>query len=470
VIFGIPGVTTSIWDSIGSDHWRHNSLLKYARFSLPPLVASFVLLVAATKLHAAHNAPFDVLHYDAQVEPDISRKTITGKVLIRLIVRDDHLTAIDFDCGELTIDAVREGGQALKFERREHRLRATLSRPAKAGERHTLEVEYHGSPRRGIRFFSEQEQVYTVFSTSHWMVCIDAPDDRATLRLSLILPPGLIAVANGRLATSHSLPDGKALYDWRQESPVPTYVFGFAVGPFHGVTDKRGRVELRYLSAESSDAELRQIFRDTPDMMRFYEDIAGVPYADGVYTQVLAAGRVEQEMSGFTALHEAYGRRVLANERDIWLGAHELAHQWWGNRVTCRDWRHFWLNEGTATFMAAAYKEHRFGREEYLREIEDYRARYEKVRDAGKDRSLVFPDWTHPTPEDRTLVYQKGAYVLHLLREEMGERPFWQGIRRYTRRYFGNSVTTADFQAVMQQASRKDLSGFFAKWIYLTQQ
>jgi aminopeptidase N len=135
--------------------------------------------------------------------------------------------------------------------------------------------------------------------------------------------------------------------------------------------------------------------------------------------------------------------------------------------VTCAGWNHFWLNEGVATFMAAAYKEHRFGRGEYLREIESNRKNYVRVRDAGHDRSLVFPDWSHPTADDRTLVYDKGAYVLHLLREELGERAFWKGLRAYTRAYFGKSVTTADFQKAMERASGKDLSAFFNKWVYL---
>ena len=119
--------------------------------------------------------------------------------------------------------------------------------------------------------------------------------------------------------------------------------------------------------------------------------------------------------------------------------------------------------------MTAAYLEHRFGREAYLSQIEEYRASYEKVRAAGKDRSLVFADWLHPTAADRTLVYDKGAYVLHLLREELGEQAFWAGIRHFTRSYFGKSVTTADFQAAMEHASGKNLTGFFARWIYLTQ-
>jgi aminopeptidase N len=173
-------------------------------------------------------------------------------------------------------------------------------------------------------------------------------------------------------------------------------------------------------------------------------------------------------MSGFAVMGESYGRKVLANRSDVWLGAHELAHQWWGNMVTCRDWNHFWLNEGIATFMAAAYKEHRFGRAEYLREIEANRVNYLKVRDAGKERPLVFPNWTAPTAEDRILVYDKGAYVIHLLREELGERDFWAGMRHYTRTYFGKSVTTPDFQRAMEHAGGKNLTDFFAKWVYLT--
>jgi aminopeptidase N len=271
------------------------------------------------------------------------------------------------------------------------------------------------------------------------------------------------------LAAQHTLTNSKTIYEWRQEIPVPTYTFGFAAGRFRTLTEKHGHVRLLYLAEQFHEDELRRIFRDTADAIKFYEDRAGVRYTDATYTQVLAAGGVEQEMSGFTVMRESYGHEVLANERALWLGAHELAHQWWGNMVTCRDWNHFWLNEGMATFMAAAYKEHRFGRAEYLREIEASRASYQKVRDAGKDRSLVFPDWLHPTSEDRTLVYDKGAYVLHLLREELGERAFWAGIRRYTRAHFGKSVMTPDFQRAMEQASGKNLAKFFSRWVYLTE-
>jgi aminopeptidase N len=203
-------------------------------------------------------------------------------------------------------------------------------------------------------------------------------------------------------------------------------------------------------------------------MFRFFEQKAGMPYPDAAYTQVLAPGKVAQEMSGFTVIRDSYGEEVLADEKALWLLAHELAHQWWGNQVTCRDWNHFWLNEGMATFMTAAYKEHQFGQKEYLKDVEAFKASYLKVKQAGKDRSLVFPDWDSPSAEDRTLVYLKGAYVLHLLRKELSEKEFWQGIQLYTRTYWGKSVTTADFQAIMEKVSRRNLSAFFEQWVYLT--
>ena len=418
------------------------------------LICLIVILLASVVAHGA-----DVLHYSATLEPDISAKSVKGSVLIRVSTTS---STVEFDCGELNIDAVTEAGAPLQFSVTNRRLHVSLSPGRRVRE---IGIEFHGTPKRGIRFFPDRQQVYTIFSTSQWMVCVDDPSDKATLTFKLILPANLTPVANGELVSQADLPNNKRVFEWQQRSAIPTYIFGFAAGPFHVVKEKRRNVELQYLATNYTAIEVRRIFRDTPDMLDFFEDRAGVKYADRTYTQVLAAGGVEQEMSSFTALKESYGRQLLDNEQDLWLAAHEFAHQWWGNMVTCRDWNDFWLNEGIASFMASAYLEHRFGRAAYLREIETYRANYEKVRAAGKDKSLVFPDWNSPTREDRTLVYDKGAYVMHLLREEMGERAFWNGIRLFTRRYFGKSVVTSDFVAAMEEANGKSLKEFVAKWI-----
>jgi len=401
----------------------------------------------------------DVLHYAVTLEPEIAGKSVKGTVRIRFVADTPE---VEFNCGDLAIDSVRLAGSALKFSVMDHRLRVSI--PKQTQE---IDIDFHGTPKRGIRFFPDRQQVYTIFSTSQWMVCVDDPADKATLTLKLILPASLTPIANGKLVSQSELQNNKRVSEWQQRTPIPTYVFGFAVGPFHVVKEKHGNVELQYFATNYNESEVRRIFRDTADMLDFFETHAGVKYADRTYTQVLAAGGVEQEMSSFTALRETYGKELLENEQALWLGAHEFAHQWWGNMVTCRDWNDFWLNEGIATFMAAAYIEHRFGRAAYLREIEENHANYEKVRAAGKDKSLVFPDWLHPTADDRTLVYDKGAYVLHLLRELMGERAFWNGLRLFTQRHFAKSVVTEDFVAAMEEANGKSLKDFFAKWVYL---
>jgi aminopeptidase N len=422
-------------------------------------------LTSPSLAQTGSGSKIDVLHYDITLEPNIAQKTLSGTSVIKFNSNVQGLNSVEFDCGNLIVDSVKQSGTPRQFAIADHHLKVSIP-PLKKGQSSELSVAYHGAPKYGIRFFPELSQVYTVFSTSQWTVCVDAPEDKATLKLTLTVPTKLTAVSNGELISTKNVGD-KHITVWEQKSAIPTYVFGFSIGPFRTIREKQRGVELQYLVTSFTDEEARRIFHDTPDMLEFFESRAGVRYADKTYSQVLAAGGVEQEMSSFTALNEAYGKGLLANERELWLGAHEFAHQWWGNMVTCRDWNHFWLNEGIATFMAAAYIEHRFGRDAYMREIETYRSNYEKVRAAGKDKSLVFPDWLHPTREDRTLVYDKGAYVMHLLRDEMGEQAFWTGLKMYTRRFFGKSVETSDFKAAMEEANGKSLDKFFDKWVYL---
>jgi aminopeptidase N len=411
---------------------------------------------------------FDVLHYAARVEPNIQAMTVAGRVSIRVRLLN-RIDSLEFDRGELTIATVREGSVMLRFEQLPRRVRVRLPRPVERGQTRTIDIEYRGTPRFGLQFAPERSQAYTVFSTSQWLVCIDAPDDRATLDLEVALPADLRAAGSGRLVGSERRPDGMMVHRWHQDRPMPTYTFGFAAGKFDEVTTRERRIGYRYLGAAfASTRELERVFADTPDMVRFFGGRAGVPYPHVSYTQVLVANTAGQELAGMALLSDAYGRNLRDNPESINLSAHEVAHQWWGNLVTCRDWRHFWLNEGFATFMAAAYDEHRFGRDAYDRDIETARTRYEQVRKTSGDRPLVFPSWDRPTADDRTIVYQKGAYVLHLLREMLGEQRFWTGVRDYTRRYQGQPVTTPDFQRTMEAATGKDLTEFFATWVYMT--
>ncbi|HUO67001.1 MAG TPA: M1 family metallopeptidase, partial [Gammaproteobacteria bacterium] len=338
--------------------------------------------------------------------------------------------------------------------------------PAASERERSIEIRYHGSPPRGVRFLPQSAQVSTAFATSQWLPCVDAPDERATFELTLIAPHGSEVAASGRLIGSEDTPKG-LVTRWSLEQPAPSYLYGFALGPFVAAQDTIGRVALRYLAPRSFAAQdLRRVFEDTRDMLEFFESKAGVSYPHSAYTQVLLEQGSGQELAGMAVMGTNYGTRTLEDPTNVWLGAHELAHQWWGNGVTNASWRHFWLNEGIATFMAAAYIEHRFGHDAYFKQIDAARAKYESLAAAGKDHALVFDDWSSPSADDRVIVYDKGAYVLHRLREEIGDDAFWTGLRGYTVSNWGRSVTTPDFRAAMEQGAGRDLGAFFARWVY----
>jgi aminopeptidase N len=439
---------------------RHNRAL--------PLLLLGLALPCSTVRAGVSATPreMDVLHYTARLEPDLVHKTIQGRVEISLAMMEPGARAIQFDAGELTVDDVRERGARLAFRKIDQHLQVELPRPALVGEKHVIEVEFHGAPRFGLEFHPERGELYTIFSNSQWMVCIDAPEERATLDLSIVLPVAMKATGSGQLVSKMLLEGQREIYRWRQDVPVPSYVFGFAAGRYVEAAEHQAGADLRYLATEIPPADLRRIFADTGGMLRFFGRRAGVRY-HGTYTQVLVADTIGQEEANFSLMSEAYGRETLADATSESLIAHELAHQWWGNMVTCRNWSHFWLNEGFATFMAATYMQQRFGDDEYRKYVDSWRTRWDKLREAGADHSLVYETWRKPSADDRAVVYKKGAYVLHMLREELGERAFWKGIRAYTRANYGRSVTTEDFKLAMERASKRDLTAFFDQWIYL---
>ncbi len=417
-------------------------------------------------------AGFDVLHYAVRLEPDVSAGTLRGQETITVSIGalgvGTPTATLIFDCGELTIDAIRENGTAVPFTRDGRRLVVSATRPGRPNAPRRFEIEYHGAPRFGLTLLRDRAQAYTTFSTSQWMIAVDAPADRATLDLSVAVPAEWMAAGSGSEVSRRRQPDGTTLYRWRQRRAVPSHTFGFVAGRFTEATAARSGIELRYIGTGFSGNELRRVFRDTGDMIAFFEDRAGVPYPGDAYAQALVATSGGQELAGLSHMSEAYGRAVLEDATATPLIAHELAHQWWGNSITCRDWTHFWLNEGMATFMAAAFREKQLGREAYMATVNAWRERLTLLRAAGHDKPLVFPDWDRPSADDRAVVYQKGALVLHELRATLGDTVFWKALRAYTREYFGRSVTTADFQAAMEKASNRRLDGFFDEWVYLT--
>jgi aminopeptidase N len=410
--------------------------------------------------------PPAVTHYALTLAPELAGATLEGRLALTLHRPLRAGEPLELQAGGLEVLDASCAGRPLAVERQGRTLRLTPGRDGTPADT-PLMLAYRGSPTGGLFFTPAFAQMHTVFSTAEWMPCQDAPSQRATFSLELLLPRPKRVAASGDFLGEGRHADGRFVSRWQSRRPLPAYLFGFACGPFNEVVDTHGRVTLRHLATPSFNAgELRQVFRDTGSLLAFCERMAGVPYPGAAYTQVVLAGRAAQELGDLSLLGERYARGVLRDPGAQWLGAHELAHTWWGNGVTNADWGHFWLNEGLASFMAAACLGDRFGPAAYERAIDASRQAYERLRRAGKDRPLVFADWSAPTDDDRSIVYDKGAWVMHLLRERMGPVRFETGLRDYTRRHWGRAVTTPDLLQAMQAASDHDLQPFFDEWVW----
>jgi aminopeptidase N len=247
-----------------------------SRWSACVLVAVF----AAAASVAGAQPPargLDVLHYDARVRPDLAARTVAGTVTIRLRVLDAPAATLEFDRGALVVDAVTVAGLATRFETPERRLVVHLAESARQGATLDVTVAYHGAPPNGLVFAPERQQVYTIFTTRQWLVCVDEPGDKATLDLHVTVPDGLVLVASGDVVGQRPAGAGVTEHHWRVRRPVSTFTMAFAAGPFVEASARHGTTALRYLGAGFTAAELAGAFADTADMLTFFEARAGVP-------------------------------------------------------------------------------------------------------------------------------------------------------------------------------------------------
>jgi aminopeptidase N len=329
----------------------------------------------------------------------------------------------------------------------------------------TIVLRYHGGPRRGV--FSAGGVMYSSYFACDWMICLqDAPGDKAAFALDLVVPSGMASLASGRMIGRTGGRSGAVIHRWRTERPYSAYLFGFAIGPFNHGSERSGAAQLDYYGASASAAELRQLFAETPRMVAFLSEKAGLPLPGGRYAQLLVPGNEAQEAATYSLIGRSELQRSVTDPSSDWVIVHELAHQWWGNLVTARRWQHFWLNEGITVFMTAAWKEHRFGAAAYRAELDTARARLGRAREAGWDRPLAFAGAYPDLRTRRAIQYSKGALFMDHLRGLLGEQPFWAGLKAFTRRHAGGSVTSADFQRAMEQASGRNLKALFDEWVY----
>jgi aminopeptidase N len=407
---------------------------------------------------------FEVEVYRLSLAPDPASASVRGVETIRLRSLRDGLRTLTFSPNALIIHSANVAGRTARVASGESGISVILPSTLPRGRTATLSLTFHGVPRRGVT--ATPRSMFTTYFACDWMVCLqDSPGDKARFELDLHLPEGMTSLSIGRQVERTRTAGGVLVDRWRSRRPYPAYLFAFAVGHFTRVEERRDGVLFSY-HGEASEAELGRLFADTAAIAAFFTEKAGVPLPDGRYAQLLVPGRAAQEAATWSIIGQDVLEQEANDPSSQWIIAHELAHQWWGNLVTCVSWRHFWLNEGIATFMTAAWKEHRFGPSAYSAELDTARARLARAREAGWDRPLAYQGSYPNLGTRRAIQYSKGALFLDHLRTLLGQSAFWRGLRDFTRTHAGGTVSSRDFQRAMERASRRDLEPVFREWVY----
>ncbi len=418
-------------------------------------------------------SPIDVLSYRISLELQMQARALNASAQIALRIVEGDVEAVRLDLMGMTVDSVMLGGAAARFERLEGGLEIALAGRADAGDTVVAEVFYHGSPRDGLHFQTDGYGRPTVFADNwpnrarHWFPAVDHPRDKATVEFRVTAPEEWKVVGVGRLKSETGLADGRRLTVWATERPTPVYtmVVGAGVlavrelGALGCTADADRCIRLaQWVFPEDEERALR-LFRRAPEMLAFYDSlIAPFPYEKLALVQSSTRfGGMENSSAIFFA--EGVVRR---SGSDV-IVAHEIAHQWFGDAVTEADWAHLWLSEGFATYFAIVFYEFTDG----AAVADGLRARAEQSYLVSRDTDRPIID---TLPDDlfellNSNHYQKGAWVLHMLRRLVGDEPFFAGIRRYYETHAHGTALSADLRRAMEEVSGRDLAWFFEQWL-----
>ncbi len=411
----------------------------------------------------------DALQYRIRLGLSAAGDEIKAETEIVFALRAAGVREVALDLAGLTVDGVTENGRAAKFQRDANRLRVVLGGTYRAGDLLTLAVKYHGAPSDGLYFKRNKFGDRTVFADNwpdrarHWFPSIDHPYDKARVEFFITAPALYDVVANGRLVETTSRQDGSRLTHWRTDVPVPVYCMVFGATEF-SVVDAggwNGTRLLHYLYPKDRDRGLADHGRALR-MLAFYTELVGpYPYEKLALVQSSTRfGGMENSSNIFFDEHAYDGSGGLEG-----TVAHEIAHQWFGDSVTEADWHHVWLSEGFANYFGALFFEHADGRDKFVRLMLKEKERY-----TSDSEAVARPIYD---PEVKVLFnllnrnsYQKGGWVLHMLRRVMGDEKFFAGVADYYRTYRDSNALTEDFRRVMELHAGRPLDWFFQQWIY----
>jgi aminopeptidase N len=435
-----------------------------------------ILVVASNWPLSADTYPrqpaIDAQHYAfaLTLAADSPRISAEARVTVRLVAA---ATSVELDLMSaaggkgMTVSAVRAGDAPVTFTHSANRLRLPVPPAARPGQDVTYTIAYAGVPIEGLHVLTNIHGERVVFSENwpnharNWLPMIDHPSDKATGELIVTAPAQFQVVSNGVIVEEVDLGNGARRTHWKQSVPISSWLYALGVARFdvHHAGVVQG-VPLQTWVFPQDRLAGRQLFEETSRRaIDFFSTRVG-PFPYEKLANVQAAGYAGGMENATTIF---YGEKGVASGRGPVV--HEIAHQWFGNSVTERDWDDVWLSEGFATYFTLLYTEHFEGRDAFVRDLERSRATIFETEKKLPGTPVVHRNLSDMKLVLNELVYQKGGWILHMLRDAVGQDAFWKGMREYYQRYRDRNASTDDLRQVFEQVSGKSLRPFFTQWL-----
>lgn len=431
------------------------------------------------------------------IEPDFNKKTINCKQQLKIKTLQD-LEKIELDCAYndkhkieiqsiLYSDAASDENKKLLFEQHDDKLSIDIGKKLLEDSKLSLIINYSSNgtdPPDGFVFIeSDNHQILQCWTqgeataSKKWFPCIDHPQVKFPREIQVTVPENFVVISNGqRDIIDHEVKgERKKKYVWEEPHPNTAYVTSVVIGDFAELPTENyaGRVPLLYYVPHGREEDGRRLFRNTSKMMNFFETYFGTKYGYDKYSQVTVEKFAYGGMENTTCT--TFTTDILPDEKTTrdsntydYVVVHELAHHWFGDLVTCRDWQHIWLNESFASYSEALYYQHALGEDDYL----DYmlgKATYYLDSAVPEVHNIPLVYKTYDDPFDvfsYARTYQKGACILHMLRSAIGDEDFRKSLRVYLDLFKYKTAETDDLRKIFEQNSGKSLSKFFDQWMY----
>jgi aminopeptidase N len=449
--------------------------------------AGSTFVLPGTERKYERSRPFTIRHLFLDLELDVRRRSVSGTATLDIERVSEGATEIALDAVgfELRKVELETAGTFAPADYEYDGDRLVVSGLG-ALDRGRLRVAYAATPKRGLYFLEPDAKVKTrprqVWSqcededARHWFPCLDKPHVKMTTELRVRAPAGWVVLSNGDCIARPKSGTRGGAYHFRLEKPHPAYLVTLVAGEFAVVDDRPARlgrgheIPVSYYVPRSRRRDAKRSFGDTPDMIELFSKRTGVDFPFARYSQIVVSDFFFGGMENTTATtlyeHALLDERATLDATTNDLVAHELAHQWFGDYVTCRDWSHAWLNEGFATYFEHVEREARLGRDEYDWGITvDSDTYLDEARDRYV-RPIVSRDYREPMDLFDRHLYEKGGLVLHMLRRALGDEVFWRGVRLYLERHAHGIAETNDLMRAFEAVSGESLERFFDQWVH----